>query len=255
MSGDPIRLAQVVENLLVNAAKYTPDGGRIDVAAVADGGRVSITVRDTGVGIAPEMVGRVFDLFAQADTSLDRAEGGLGIGLTLVDRLTRMHGGDVDVASGGLGCGTTFTVRLPLLPVTQPEPVHPVEAALLTSQRVLIVDDNVDSADMLKLLLEMWGHTARTVHSGLEAAPAARTWLPHVVLLDIGLPGKDGYAVARDLRAIPELARTVIIAATGYGRDEDRARCLAAGFDGHLTKPVEPDQLQAILASAATRAL
>jgi len=254
VSGDPIRLAQVAENLLVNAAKYTADGGRIDISAVADGGRVTIAVRDTGIGIAPDMIGRVFDLFAQADTSLDRAEGGLGIGLTLVDRLTRMHGGDVEVASGGLGCGTTFTVRLPLLPVTQAQPVDPPGVAPLASRRVLIVDDNVDSAEMLKLLLEMWGHTAQTVHSGLAAAAAAREWRPHVVLLDIGLPGKDGYAVVRELRSIPELEGTVVIAATGYGRDEDRARSLAEGFDGHLTKPVEPEQLRAILADAGARA-
>ena len=137
----------------------------------------------------------------------------------------------------------------------KPQPVDSPEVARLASQRVLIVDDNVDSAEMLKLLLEMWGHTAQTVHSGLAAAPAAREWLPHIVLPDIGLPGKDGYAVAGELRSIPELERTVIIAATGYGRDEDRARCLAAGFDGHLTKPVEPEQLRAILADAAARAL
>jgi CheY-like chemotaxis protein len=249
--GDPVRLAQVVENILINAAKYTPNGGRIDVSATVDGGGITIAVQDTGVGIAPEMLGRVFDLFSQADTSLDRAEGGLGIGLTLVDRLTRMHGGEARAFSDGIGHGSRFTVRLPLIEADVTASARADSAPPVQRRRVLVVDDNRDSAEMLQELITMAGHTVHIVHDGFEAVVVAREFLPDVVLLDIGLPGKDGYQVINELRTVPELAATAIIATTGYGRAEDRARCLEAGFDDHITKPIDPAQLEGVLGAQA----
>jgi len=249
--GDEVRLAQIIENLLINAAKYTPDGGRIELSGEPAGGMVSIAVTDTGIGIAPEMLERVFDLFAQADTSLDRAEGGLGIGLTLVDRLTRMHGGHASVSSAGLGLGSTFTVTLPraasdILPASGDD-----QPAMAVGRRVLVVDDNVDSAEMLSTLLEMRGHTVCLAHDGPSAANAAQRFQPHIVLLDIGLPGRDGFQVIRELRALPRLERATIVATTGYGRDEDRERCLAAGFDDHVIKPLDLDEIERIVSRTA----
>jgi len=251
--GDPVRLAQIVENLLVNAAKYTPDGGRIEVAADAEGATVAISVRDSGIGIAPEMLAHVFDLFAQADTSLDRSEGGLGIGLTLVDRLSRLHGGEVQAFSSGLGHGSTFTVRLPRLAVQAPVPEPDRETIASVPKRVLLIDDNVDSAEMLKALLEFSGHSVRIAFEGTEGERAALDFLPDVILLDIGLPGKDGYQVIKSLRSLAPLASTVIVATTGYGRVEDRSRCLAAGFDEHLTKPVDTAKLQQLIVQLSAR--
>ena len=247
VNGDAVRLAQVIENLLINAAKYTPDGGRIALTAAAEGATAVIEVRDNGVGIGPGMLHRVFDLFAQADTSLDRAEGGLGIGLTLVDRLVRMHGGRVEARSAGLGLGTTFTVYLPRIAAPEGSVDDRRATAAAPGRRVLVVDDNVDSAEMLGALLEIKGHDVRLAHDGRAAAPAAAEFNPDVVLLDIGLPGMDGYRVIEELRAIPSLATAIVVATTGYGREEDRARCLAAGFDEHLTKPIDPVQIDRIL--------
>jgi PAS domain S-box-containing protein len=252
VNGDAVRLAQVIENLLINAAKYTPDGGTITIGAVAaTGGMVEISVRDTGVGISDDMIGRVFDLFAQADRSLDRAEGGLGIGLTLVDRLVQMHGGRVAAHSDGPGLGSTFTISLPLVVAAAPAANASPSDVSSPRRRVLIVDDNLDSAEMLGVFIEMSGHDVRLVHDGRAAADEAAKFLPDLVLLDIGLPGLDGYHVIQQLRAMPEIAAATIVATTGYGRDEDRARCFAAGFDEHLTKPVDPSQIHRILAMPA----
>ncbi len=247
--GDAVRLSQVLENLLINAAKYTPEGGQIDVSAEPEGSQVAIAVKDNGVGIAPHMLERVFELFAQADTSLDRAEGGLGIGLTLAERLTRMHGGTLAAESVGVGHGSTFTVRLPRVTV----PLEAEESSRPSSEpgrplRVLIVDDNVDSAEMLQMLMQMSGHTARVAHDGVSAVPVALDTRPDVILMDIGLPGKDGYQLVKELRALPETSAARIVATTGYGREEDRTRCLAAGFDAHLTKPINPSALADLLA-------
>jgi two-component system CheB/CheR fusion protein len=208
-------------------------------------------VKDTGVGISQEMLTRVFDLFAQADTSLDRTEGGLGIGLTLADRLTRLHGGDVRAFSAGLGQGSTFIVRLPLLDAETHKAPQVAADAPPVSRRVLVVDDNLDSADTLDMLITMAGHTVRVAHDGLSAVAVAGEFRPDVVLLDLGLPGKDGYAVINDLRAIPATATATIVATTGYGREEDRARCLTAGFDDHMTKPVDLQQLERVLGAGA----
>jgi len=247
VNGDAVRLAQVIENILINAAKYTPDGGRITVSATAEGSWAAIDVTDTGVGITSEMLQRVFDLFAQADTSLDRAEGGLGIGLTLVDKLVRMHGGVVEGRSAGRGLGSTFTIRLPLMRSRESQ-VDDRPARLTTfGRRVLVVDDNEDSAEMLKMLLEMNDHEVWLAHNGRDALTAASVFQPDAILLDIGLPGMDGYQVIAQLRAMRWVSPVIIVATTGYGRDEDRARCLAAGFDDHLTKPIDPAQLEDIL--------
>lgn len=247
--GDTVRLAQVLENLLINAAKYTPAGGHIDVSAEPDGENVAIAVKDTGIGIAPDMLRRVFDLFAQADTSLDRAEGGLGIGLTLAERLTRLHGGTLEAQSAGERQGSTFTVRLPRVEAHVEEgPAPRPSAAPNGPLRILIVDDNHDSAEMLQMLMVMSGHTAHIAHDGDSAVPAALETRPDVILMDIGLPGKDGYQLVKELRSLPEVAATRMVATTGYGRAEDRARCLAAGFDAHLTKPIDPSLLAEVLA-------
>jgi len=246
-NADPTRLEEVIVNLLDNAAKYTPDGGRITVSATAEGSWAAIDVTDTGVGITSEMLQRVFDLFAQADTSLDRAEGGLGIGLTLVDKLVRMHGGVVEGRSAGRGLGSTFTIRLPLMRSRESQ-VDDRPARLTTfGRRVLVVDDNEDSAEMLKMLLEMNDHEVWLAHNGRDALTAASVFQPDAILLDIGLPGMDGYQVIAQLRAMRWVSPVIIVATTGYGRDEDRARCLAAGFDDHLTKPIDPAQLEDIL--------
>jgi len=217
------------------------------VSATAEGSWAAIDVTDTGVGITSEMLQRVFDLFAQADTSLDRAEGGLGIGLTLVDKLVRMHGGVVEGRSAGRGLGSTFTIRLPLMRSRESQ-VDDRPARLTTfGRRVLVVDDNEDSAEMLKMLLEMNDHEVWLAHNGRDALTAASVFQPDAILLDIGLPGMDGYQVIAQLRAMRWVSPVIIVATTGYGRDEDRARCLAAGFDDHLTKPIDPAQLEDIL--------
>jgi two-component system CheB/CheR fusion protein len=249
VNADAVRLAQVVENLLINAAKYTADGGQVTLGARAEGSWVAISVRDTGIGISSAMLERVFDLFAQVDTSLDRAEGGLGIGLTLVDRLVRMHGGTVEAHSPGLGRGSTFTVRLPLIPGCSAADPGERPGADAPRRRVLIVDDNVDSAELLGALLEVDGHAVELAHDGPAAVTAARAFGPDFVLLDIGLPGLDGYHVIRELRGMPAVAAATIVATTGYGREEDRARCLAAGFDEHLTKPVDMARVRRILSA------
>jgi PAS domain S-box-containing protein len=255
MSGDAARLGQVLENLLANAAKYTPNGGTVTVRVEREGGEAVITVADTGVGIDAAMLPRVFDLFAQADTSLDRSEGGLGIGLTLADRLTRLHGGRLSAHSDGLGAGSTFIVRLPLLgDRSRASADEPVPDRANVARRVLIVDGNVDAAVALGLLLEMNGHAVRRVHHGPAAVDAAREFRPDAVLLDISLPGMNGFEVLKRLRELADGRPLAIIATTGYGRDEDRRRCLAAGFDEHLTKPIAIGDVERLLSALAVKA-
>jgi PAS domain S-box-containing protein len=254
VEGDPTRLEQVLVNLLTNAAKYTEDGGRIAVAARRDGEDVVVTVRDSGVGIAPEMLPRIFEIFTQVDESLDRSQGGLGLGLTLVQKLVEMHGGVVTAASGGRGHGSEFTLRLPAssgTPSAVPEAREPDAPA--RASRILVVDDNVDTAQLCARILGLAGHDVHTVHDGPAAVAAAREFRPEVVLLDIGLPGFDGYQVARRIRQEPSCARVVLIAVSGYGQEEDRRRALAAGFDRHLIKPVDVDALLALLARSGVQ--
>jgi PAS domain S-box-containing protein len=256
VEADPTRLAQVVANLLHNAAKFTPEGGRIAVTAAEEDGRIALTVRDDGAGIAPAYLERIFELFAQGPPSLDRPQGGLGLGLTLARRLAELHGGTVEAASGGVGHGSEFTVRLPIAPASAESGIAPQEVAAPDGRgardtgpgrRVLVVDDNADAREALRYLLEEDGHDVRSAGDGPSALEEARSFQPDVVLLDIGLPGMDGYEVARALRAHPGGERALIVAVSGYGQAEDRARSRAAGFDQHLLKPVPPDRLLEIV--------
>jgi PAS domain S-box-containing protein len=250
---DAARLEQVVVNLLTNAAKYTDSGGHIWLTVQQEGGEALLRVRDTGVGIAPEVLPRIFDLFTQAERSLDRSQGGLGIGLALVRRLVEMHGGTVE-ASSALGQGSEFVVRLPVVPVPEPQPsLPPAEKAEPSgpSLRVLVVDDNVDTVTTLAMLVQESGHDVRTAYDGPAVLEAALDYRPDVVLLDIGLPGLNGFEVARQIRQQPALRDAVLVALTGYGREADRRRSQEAGFDHHLVKPADFGKVLQVLATAA----
>jgi PAS domain S-box-containing protein len=250
LDADPTRFAQVVGNLLNNAAKFSVHSGRIWLTAQREGSEAVVRVRDEGAGIRPDLLPHIFDLFVQGDRSLERTQGGLGIGLTVVQKLIEMHGGTVTAHSAGLGRGTEFVVRLPCLeaaPRQQPTRAPSSVAGGSVSRRVLVVDDNVDAAESVGILLKMWGHEVRLAHTGPDALRAAEGYQPEVVLLDIGLPGMNGYEVAKHLRQEPQLTKTKLIAVTGYGQEEDRRRSKDAGFDHHLTKPVELDALHALL--------
>ncbi len=214
---------------------------------------VDIAVADNGVGIGPEMLGSVFDLFSQADRSLERSQGGLGIGLSLVKGLVEMHGGTVQAQSDGPGQGSTFTIHLPASviaqrPAARPAPKKPQSAP--SSRRILVVDDNVDAAESLRMLLEGLGHEVEVVNDGREAVGAAQRLRPDVILLDIGLPGMDGFHIARALRTLPETSAARLIALSGYGQERDREKSRAAGFDLHLVKPVDPSKLTAAITAA-----
>jgi PAS domain S-box-containing protein len=252
LEADPLRLEQILVNLLTNAAKYTDAGGKIALTARQEGTDVVIRVRDTGMGITPELLPRVFDLFAQGDRTMARSEGGLGIGLTLVQKLAEMHGGSVAAASEGPGRGSEFTVRLPALvgPAgRKPEPRETLPRVARRGSRVLVVDDNLDSARGLSRLLKLLGHDIAVAHDGEAALELARAHRPEIVLLDIGLPGMDGYEVARRLRTEECCHDALIIAVTGYGQPEDLRRSREAGFDHHLVKPVDYDTLITLFAS------
>lgn len=254
--GDVVRLTQIVSNLLLNAAKFTPERGTIRLSLVRDGREAVLMVRDTGIGIAPADLPSIFDSFAQVAQTPDRTLGGLGIGLTLVRRLVRMHGGTVEARSAGVGMGSEFEVRLPLAPeVQQSAAAGPPESSpdlAYPPRRVLVVDDNRDSAETTAMLLAMWGHEARTAHDGPAALEVAGTFHPQLVLLDIGLPGLTGYEVAALLRDSTDGASMILAAMTGYGQEEDRERARLAGFDHHLTKPVDLPRLREILATLPT---
>ena len=262
LQADAARLEQVLVNLLNNAAKYTDDGGRIWLSVEQEDDGVVLRVRDSGIGIEPALLPHIFDLFTQAERSLDRSQGGLGIGLCLVQRLVQLHGGSVQALSV-LGQGSEFVVRLPLLPLlltalpesptalTSPAPASastvPSEKAS-SGCRVLVVDDNVDAAQSMAKLLERTGHAARLAYDGPSALQAAIDYRPEVVLLDIGLPGLDGYQVAERIRQHATLKNIVLVALTGYGQDTDRQRSQEAGFDHHLVKPSDFDEIEKILA-------
>jgi CheY-like chemotaxis protein len=243
---DPTRLAQIVSNLLLNAVKYTPEGGLIRLEVESCDGEAVLRVHDSGVGIAPEMRSRIFDPFVQGDASL-APQGGLGIGLTLVRRLVELHSGRIEVDSPGPGRGSTFTVRLPALARAPAPPPPATSRATTPPRRVLVVDDNRDAADTLAKLLELWGHQVRVVHDGPAALEAAALDPPEIVLLDIGLPGMDGYDVVARLREHPATRASRIVALTGFGQEADRRTALAAGFDDHMAKPVNPEALRELL--------
>jgi PAS domain S-box-containing protein len=253
VDGDLTRLAQVVGNLLHNAIKYTPHAGQIDLSMRIEGSDVVVSVSDNGAGIPPDMVTHVFDLFTQVEHTLQRAQGGLGIGLGVVAELVALHGGSVTCQSRGLGMGSTFTLRLPaasapVLSIMPSIAAAPVQAAPADRpSRVLVVDDNVDAADVMAMMLEMHDCHAVTVNTGMDALAASTAFLPDMILLDIGLPDMDGYEVARRLRADPRTAEVILVALTGWGSASDRLRSAAAGFDAHLTKPVEVATILSLL--------
>ena len=255
VQADPVRLAQVVANLLHNAAKYTDDGGRILVQGELAEGEVVIRVKDSGIGIPPEILTQVFDLFTQAERPLDRAKGGAGLGLTMVRRLVELHGGRIEALSGGLGQGSEFVIRLPLLeePEQAGAPPHAFHEAPFSggSRRILVVDDVSDMAESLKALLENQGHVVRIALNGPEALEGAGDFQPEIVLLDIGLPGMDGYEVARRLRHELRQVPMLLVALTGYGQESDRHRAREAGFDFHLLKPVNFTALNKLIATVA----
>ncbi|MFD1581427.1 response regulator [Ramlibacter ginsenosidimutans] len=254
LDADPTRIAQVVSNLLNNAAKYTPEGGRIGLKVRVEAGQAVLSVSDTGIGIAPDAIDKVFEMFAQVPSSAGKPQGGLGIGLSLVQSLVALHGGSVSAASPGSGQGSTFTVRLPLLPSTSeassrmdtsPGSSHPGQL------QVLVVDDNTDAAESLGVLLDIEGHAAHIAHTGAEALQLAQSQPLDVVFLDIGLPDMTGYDVARRMRLLPSMQKTLLVALTGWGTQDDRERTREAGFDRHLTKPAELPAVEELLRAAA----
>jgi signal transduction histidine kinase/DNA-binding response OmpR family regulator len=258
VEADLTRLAQVIMNLLNNAAKYTDQGGRIQLGVEVEHGQVVFRVRDNGTGISQEMLPTIFDVFTQVDRTLDRSQGGLGLGLTLVRRLTEMHGGRVEAHSAGPGQGSEFIVRLPMADASEElssEEHRSVEldgepvAARGPRRRILIVDDNRDSAESLAMLLRVRGHEVRTAYDGRKSLGVAEEYRPDVVILDIGLPGLDGYTVARALRAQAAFRDALLVALTGYGAEEDRRACYRSGFDAHLVKPVDLVPLLGLLES------
>ena len=255
--GDDKRLVQVVSNLLNNAAKYTPPGGQVRVWLEVHDGQVRVHVKDNGIGIPQDLHAHIFELFAQAERTPDRSQGGLGLGLALVKTLVELHRGTVTVFSAGAGAGSCFTVTLPLLdgtPAVSEDPLHAAPPAPLPRRLdVLVVDDNADAAEMLQLLLEAAGHRVRVAHEAASALEEAAVAPPQVSFIDIGLPGMDGFALVQQLRSRPETAGAVYVAVTGYGQATDRSKALEAGFDEHLVKPADPERLLALLEQARPR--
>jgi CheY-like chemotaxis protein len=251
LDADPARLAQVLSNLLSNAAQYTPPGGEIRVTAEVRGRHVVLAVRDNGLGIEPEMAQRVFDLFTQGTRSPAGSGGGLGIGLTLARRLVEMLGGQLELRSEGTGRGSEFSITLPLsiAPVERSQLRTEPEFELTTSKRILVVDDNQDSAEMLAALLKAWGQDARVAFDGVTALESGREFHPEIVLLDLGMPHPDGYETARRLRAEPWGKDAMLVAVTGWGHVSDKQRTQQAGFEHHLVKPIVPHQLRTLIAT------
>jgi signal transduction histidine kinase len=257
VDGDKVRLAQIVGNLLVNAAKYTPTGGRIELESGAEGRHAVIRIRDNGEGIPPEMLEQIFGLFNQVDSSNTRSHGGLGIGLTLVKTLVEMHGGSVSAHSAGRGCGSEFTVRLPLIRTEAGDPSSaPEESAAATSPgktsaplRILVVDDNQSASHLLCRLLRKLDQEVRVANSAAEACEQIASFAPQLVISDVAMPQMSGYELARSIRRMPLPEQPMLIALTGYGQESDRREALLAGFDRHLTKPIGFPELQELLKS------
>jgi signal transduction histidine kinase/CheY-like chemotaxis protein len=253
--GDRVRLEQIFGNVLTNALKYTPQGGRVQIEGRKDGPNVVVSVSDTGIGIDESMLGEIFDLFTQADRGLARSQGGMGLGLTLVRTLVALHGGDIAVRSEGLGKGSDFVIRIPAAEEVHeeaPTAERPPRRSAATGCRVLVVDDSEDIRLMVQELLELAGHRVSTAVDGPQAVERLLAERPDIAFIDVGLPGFDGYEVARRVRAeLP--AEIILVAVTGYGQDEDRARALAAGFDRHLTKPVSLEALEGAMTALTER--
>ena len=251
VDADVTRLAQVISNLLNNAAKYTEPGGRITLTVERQRNDAVVSVRDTGVGIPAHMLPRVFDIFTQVDRSIERSQGGLGIGLSLVKGLVEMHGGAVEARSDGHGMGSEFVIRLPVvlsLAGQQSAEALPDRSPLKVKRRILVVDDNRDSATSLAIMLKLMGNETQTAHDGLEALEVAAIFRPDVVLLDIGMPKLNGYDTAQRLRQQPWGKNVVLVALTGWGQEDDKRRSLEAGFNFHMVKPVDPSALEKLLA-------
>jgi signal transduction histidine kinase/ActR/RegA family two-component response regulator len=250
VDADPTRLGQVFANLLNNAAKYTEKGGHVWLTVERQGSAVVVSVRDSGIGIAAEYLPRLFQMFSQAEPALERSQGGLGIGLSLVRGLVELHGGTVEARSKGPGSGSEFIVRLPLALSAEQAPEEPSEQhapQLSSRRRILVVDDNEDAADSLAMMLQMMGNEVRTAHDGLEGVELAATFRPDLVLLDIGMPRLNGYDACRRIREQPWGKNVLLVALTGWGQEEDKRRSHEAGFDTHLVKPVEPEALEKLL--------
>jgi CheY-like chemotaxis protein len=255
LEADPVRLTQVITNLLTNAAKYTDAHGDLVVGVELETSELMIFVRDNGIGIAPAMLPRIFEMFLQESGTAHRAEGGLGIGLALVRAIVELHGGKIEAKSAGLGRGSEFRIRLPLTAIqrTTQATLDASARQRVPKQRVLIADDNRDAAEILALLLEAAGHEVHCSHSGHEALDLATRERPDVLVLDIGMPGMDGYEVAERVRRQGWAADALLIAVTGWGQERDKQHAAESGFDYHLTKPVDFAHLEALLSKAAQR--
>jgi CheY-like chemotaxis protein len=249
VEGDERRLSQVMTNLLTNAAKFTPRGGRILVEARREGGEVVLRVTDSGVGIGAEMLPNVFDMFFQARKTFDRSHGGLGLGLAIVRNLVNLHGGSVSASSAGPDLGSQFTIRLPIAGAAPAWVAHetPASAQAHTARAVLIVDDNQDAANTLAEIMTLRGHVVKVAYGATSAIDTVRDWIPDVAFLDLGLPGTSGYELARALRALPGLESLAVYAVSGYGQSHDRKRSADSGFKGHFVKPVSAEQIEAAL--------
>ncbi len=261
IDADPVRLAQVVGNLLTNAAKYTEPNGHIWLTAERDGHMAVLRVRDNGIGITPDMLPRIFELFVQVDHAAKRSQGGLGIGLTLVKNLVEMHNGTIEARSEGLGKGSEFVVRLPISAqgidqdLGQEEGRQAHQKPSPSGYRLLVVDDNQDAADSLADLLRLEGHEVRVAYSGVAALEMTESCAPDALFLDIGMPGMDGYEVARRIRQQPGREKVVLAALTGWGQQVDRRRTAEAGFDHHLVKPPEPKEVDNVLSQLKRQAV
>jgi len=255
VSGDRVRLTQVFSNILHNAIKYTPPGGKIAIALRTEEQQAVVSIRDNGMGVPAEMLSHIFEPFAQLDRSYERPDGGLGIGLTLAKRLVELHKGRIEASSAGSGQGTSFLIHLPsaAAPAAPATSVSHADPDLSVTRRVLIADDNHDAAVSLSMLLESMGHETRVVHDGIEAVEEAEVFHPDIVLLDLGMPRLDGYETARKIASRPWAAETRIVAVTGWGQDADRKRAKAAGFHRHLVKPVDIDALRQVMSAASAR--
>jgi CheY-like chemotaxis protein len=250
LDADHLRLSQVISNLLMNAVKYSDPGKKIELTCAVHGDMLKLSIKDEGIGIAPDSMPRIFDMFSQVDSVSRRSEGGLGIGLALVKGITELHGGSVEARSQGLGSGSEFIVQLPIAarPKASVLPAADAQQAPSGQRRILVADDNRDAAESLAMLLEMAGHEVRVAHHGQAALSLAQSFRPDTALLDIGMPDISGYEVAQSLRREPWGAKLLLVALTGWGQDGDKRRAVEAGFDHHLIKPVDPDLLAEMIA-------